>query len=346
MGLGWMISARIYRSYVQPRWPPPRFFEQNPFFPEFGFEWDDFIRLLFVEASRNGTVFECIYPEVPRIFHAFELPSRGSGDQSENPSKGTSHSTSEELQRDRLANLLLASGSGFGSESLEQNIKRLTNREYNEDLIAFMRSARHVRDFGDLNNYRGTNLVLVCNRCSGELKGEFSSSSADEKGDGWSEILGDDGMGLIVRGVDGSVRGIHQGVVSLRWLTNKVLISSTASPLYQAALQRGLLPERGGSSRGENEIRETLVVGHRGASCEETCATWKPDGGCSNELLPLVNDCDKLLLSLSCHDCTRGEIFGDNVETGICHTVPHRLMSCGQSQPNIAPLCPCIHLSV
>jgi len=160
MGLGWMISASIYHRVVHPRWPPARFFEENPFFPSQGFEWDDFFRLLFVEAARvNGTIFECAFPEVPRVFHTFA------------PATTSAHSTTEDLQRMRFETLSLAKGGGtFRGQAFAERARTLVGGAYDDELVRFLGRAQVVKSAAEIRDYQNQELVLLCERCPGEAR--------------------------------------------------------------------------------------------------------------------------------------------------------------------------------
>jgi len=300
MGLGWMLSRHTYLEHVARHWPPDAFFVSNPHFPEFPQEWDDYIRALFVhDKDLHGIRWECLYPEVPRTHHTLATNAMGT------------YTTTSKLQRTRFDGMrmprdppMFAALVQDRTRMLVQSFERAAIASYDQwlrDTLAQV-AVVVVDKIADVSAFRYRTVALVCAACSQKKHYHLMS----DPNDGWNDLLQTQ-LGLLSRGADGIVRGIHQGVVVLSWLTNTLIILAHDSPFAAALSSSSTQRDPALVSNG------TLAIGQNGQSCAEAC-TLKALA-CDERLLPIVNSCESLL------------------EAGLCTNISHCKRDEGSAWP-------------
>lgn len=170
---------------------------------------------------------DCIFPEVPRIIHdgadGFTVDQRG--------------------QMDLYSNLVLSTTDdfpildlGFVADSNEAELSvshdelvTLTKPGYRAEIIDFLSDSIRIRAVAEAIRFREKRLLML-------IPAQSDSDST------WNLVLAD---GFNVIGVGGyggwegyvKVRGIFQGVVFVRYMTNLVMLVGQYSPFYSAAAQ-------------------------------------------------------------------------------------------------------------
>lgn len=211
MAPGWMTSKDIYTHVVRPKWLDDQ--------GEYAFKdqlhlrnghWDRFF------DSLIGTK-DCIFPEIPRIIHQ----------------GADGFTVDQRAQMELYSNLKLSSlpiSVSYG------DLSRLTKQGYIDSIEEFISQATYLHSLEEARNYRLTKLVYVIP----------TNSDKDEK---WNNII-NRFFGLIgVGGYGGyegyvKVRGIFQGVVFIRWITNLVMLVGTYSPHINLVMKMELNAEK------------------------------------------------------------------------------------------------------
>jgi len=310
----------VYRRHIRDRWPPPAFFERNPFFPEYGFEWDDFIRLLMADIRDNGTAAECAFPEVPRTRHVID-PS------------GSTHSTTAQTQRERLDPLLLSSAPPPDRDPFAQAhafLASLPQHLYDQRIAQWIDQGILLPSLAHARHYFRRELVLPCPACHSDPDQEQQGTR------GWAALM--EQIGLIGRGVDGIVRGIHKGTVQTRWLGNSLLLVSSDSPFFPQVLDK--MPPAAPAAQ-DPPATEIFVVSRQGESCQEACERELATS-CLIDRMPLANECPQLERFLDCQGgCLRGERMGALPPNRTCFHSLHRHLHCHAKPPALLQLCTC-----
>jgi hypothetical protein len=192
-----MTSAEIYTSVVRPKWLDAQ--GQYAHAAELHLRnghWDRFFDSLIGER-------DCIFPDTPRIVHQ----------------GADGFTVDQRAQLELYSNLRLAK---LGVDVDYGPLTRLTKEGYVTATNDFIAASSLLLSLEEASRFRHSKLVYLV-------------STEDDKDEAWNKVL-NEFFGLIgVGGYGGwegyvKVRGIFQGAVFVRWLTNVILLVGTYSP--------------------------------------------------------------------------------------------------------------------
>lgn len=204
MAPGWMTSREIYTTIVRPKW-----LDENG---EYAFKkelhlrnghWDRFFDSLIGKK-------DCIFPEIPRIIHQ----------------GADGFTVDQKAQMELYSNLKLSS---LPIETDYGNLQRMTKDGYILSQIDFIRSAIRLTSLEESRLYRNQKLVYIVHARSDN--DEIWNTVLN----GFFGVIGVGGYG----GYEGyvKVRGIFQGSVMTRWLSNLILLVGDYSPYVKEVQQ-------------------------------------------------------------------------------------------------------------
>ena len=254
IGLGWLVSRRIWEDEWQHKWPRSH--------------WDHFLR-----ADNNRRGRQIIFPEVPRIYHSGYT--------------GT-HSTVALYERYFRNHLLNPNGFaplGIGKEEFQNGKYRLfdldrTKDKYTLDYLLkdnyskFMRhmltkhpDTIYLNDPDEIINYKNKNIVMLYRTDNPSVNNEWVAIS--EYFELWHSI---------------PIRDEYEGIMLFRWSDNLVFIVSSYSFLFdetallaKAKLGDGFLSPITAFQKDSNwntpkkESIITFGVSNQGQSCSAYC---------------------------------------------------------------------------
>ncbi len=200
MAPGWMTSSKIWKSLRED------FMDENGWykvgkFPVRKGHWD--VNLNFRLEGR-----ECIFPAVPRMKHILM-------------SSKDAVTTSTHQQLYMFDNLRLSKRHGNDPYG---DLSWLTSRGYEDTLSRFLEKAVEIRGFSNVQAYRNQRLKVLIP----------AVSDSDEI---WNTVIGVEGyFGLVAIGgsfgglEQAKPRGVHNGMVILDYLTNRIAVVGKYSP--------------------------------------------------------------------------------------------------------------------
>ncbi|KAI9141831.1 hypothetical protein BKA69DRAFT_365206 [Paraphysoderma sedebokerense] len=337
MALGWMTSRKIYNGYIKHAWKPK--------------ELEDWDKIWITQMNRIRNM-ECLFPEVSRyesillwlieadnqltksglstnwprfdrtsLFRTHHVKRRGD----------SAYSVDDFFQTDRLDNMNLASPTPLSSAAAPSSsvpyllptynlsLSHTSIHIYKTYLLSLIHSSTRIASISDIFAFRNSILSYYCSHCN--------SAYGDTNNRYWRDIL-ENFFGLFSFGFnDGVIRGVHDGIVILRFMTNMVIIIDVESKLGEESqiAEKDVWMGRD-SDRFRLKDGEVVVMGLKGESCSETCErlpaysstpsmTDSSDSDqpnvstkkCNPQLLPLINQCQILqsLNSVTCKICKK-----------------------------------------
>ena len=299
MALGWMTSATVYHQYVRKQW----FMERVP-----KAHWDYY----FVITMMRDKTLECecsgsdgwlhaptpyigLFPEISRTHHRRNDAKRA-------------YSTSEHLQSQYLDKMMLADKS---NQLHDQSWKDLAADQYENRMKGWIKHGLPIQNLDEARNYLFHFLVYVCVDC--EKK--------------WDTLMVDQ-LGLFGTGPDYAVRGLHKGSVTLRYMTNLLVILSPDSP-YISEIRVEVDDSTLAEEMGKPKIQ---IVTGREATCDDQCAVQGLY--CHEQFMTFANDCVVMKQQYGCTTCERSDLvsgpqyYQQGRVGGGCQTAYLRNLKC------------------